>query len=201
MPVHTVQMQMSLNLNSCVHIFEYLRLLAFHTAVSSFYHSASWGMSRGYSKKCTHTHTHTLCSEKWIIGGWGPEDLHTIHNHLETTANASTKAKLKVEPLNSLDSSLFPSFLQMVLVLKSFIFSLLYEIHMRLHTSSRSRYSFLYLDQIWRQSGASVLSQAARLHGSCSLTALIRRLVKISGLSGKCGCGCGCGHPPSCLPS
>lgn len=58
--------------------------------------------------------------------------MHAIHNHPETTADASTKAKLKVEPLNSLDSSLslslssspalFLSVVQIVLVLKSSIF-------------------------------------------------------------------------------
>lgn len=49
--------------------------------------------------------------------------VHTIHNHLETSVNVSTKAKLKVEPLNSLDSSLFLSFLQVVLVLNVLHFS------------------------------------------------------------------------------
>lgn len=59
----TLQMQMSLDLNSCVHIFEYLCLSGLHTAVASLYHSASRGMSRGYSQNHTHTHTHTLRSE------------------------------------------------------------------------------------------------------------------------------------------
>lgn len=57
-----LQMQMSPDLNSCVHIFEYLCLLGIHmhTAVASLYHSASWGMSRGYSEKHTRTHTSEL---------------------------------------------------------------------------------------------------------------------------------------------
>lgn len=67
----------------------------------------------------THTRIHTKVNYSGLrIGGL----VHTIHNHLETTANASTKAKLKVEPLNSLISSLFLSHLQMVLDLKSSIF-------------------------------------------------------------------------------
>ena len=196
----TLQMQMSLDLNSSVHIFEYLCLLGFHTAVASLYHSAPRGMSRGFLEKQTHT--------KVNHSGLRTRGLeHTIHYHLETTANASTKAKLKVEPFNSLVSSLFLHRSQTVLVLKSSRFCCFFfpiprfdEIHMHSHASPSSRFSLLYLDQIWRQRGASVLSQAARLHGSCSLTALIRRLVKISGLSGKRGCGCGCGHPPSRHP-
>ena len=97
----TPHMQMSLDLNSCVHIFEHLGLSGFHTAAASlpFYHSASQGMSRGYSE--------TTRSEVNYSGLRTGGLVHTIHNHLETTANASTKAKLKVEPLNSLDSSLF----------------------------------------------------------------------------------------------
>lgn len=60
-----LQIQMSPDFNSCVHIFEYLCLLGIHmhTAVASLYHSASQGMSRGYSEKHTHIHTRTLKSE------------------------------------------------------------------------------------------------------------------------------------------
>lgn len=50
-----LQMQMSLDLNSCVHIFKYLCLLGFHTAVASLYRRASQGMSRGFLEKQTHT--------------------------------------------------------------------------------------------------------------------------------------------------
>lgn len=58
----------------------------------------------------------------------------------------------------------------MALVLNSIFFSL-YEIH--------PHFSFLHADYSWRQSGAPLLSQPLT---SCSLTALIKRLVKITRL-------------------
>ena len=54
----TPHMQMSLDLNSCVHIFEFLCLLGFHTAVASLYQRNVEGLLRE-----AHAHTRTLKSE------------------------------------------------------------------------------------------------------------------------------------------
>lgn len=70
---------------SYAQIFKYLCLVGFHTA--SLYHSASW-WEMSYSEKDTHSKVNY--SVLWTRG---------IRYLLKTTENASTKAKLKVEPL------------------------------------------------------------------------------------------------------
>lgn len=99
---NTLQMQIGLNLKLMV---ECLCPLGSCTAVASVYQSASRGMSRGYTH--THIHTHSCRGELRRLGTG--RLVHTIHYHPETTANASTKAKLKVEPFSPLHSSFFLS--------------------------------------------------------------------------------------------